>query len=238
MNFWSIFKPTAFAVVLAGSATGCWTFGKSEYPACEVTRANNSTNVTIAVTGFDAVVTEYETIYGTAAVYVPGHYGYRHYHPGFYDIQTTSYLMPQHRATDMFRARASESFEDAGYVLAGVGIAADYSIDVRFEALEREAGDAAAELGWILGTLFFCDYESAEWSAKVRLRDNHTGKIVFRHVYRQRYEAKSVGLLPLFCASANHELSLGYSQGWCLTALTDRVVADVTAFLYETIGGE
>ena len=89
----------------------------------------------------------------------------------------------------------------------------------------------AAGAAWMIGTLFFCDYEAVAWTAQLRVRDNHTGRLVLSHDYVQRYETKVFGLIPLFGIAACQESSFDYMQSWCLSALTDRAVADVTAFL-------
>ena len=83
----------------------------------------------------------------------------------------------------------------------------------------------------MLCTLFFCDYSAASWTAKLRIRDNRTGRLAFHGDYVQRYETKVFGLIPLFGISSCDETSYSYMQGWCLSALTDRAVADSTAFL-------
>ena len=107
----------------------------------------------------------------------------------------------------------------------------DWTVDVTFAGPVVASGDLACEAAWMLCTLFFCDYSAVSWTAKLRIRDNRTGRLAFSRDYVQRYETKVFGLIPLFGISSCDETSNSYMQGWCLSALTDRAVADATAFL-------
>ena len=218
----------------AALLSGCWTFGTSEYPATCVTSAPAATNVTVAVSGFRAVLTRNRAVMSVSTVYVPGAYGHRYYHPGYVTTVPSVVYVPESRETDHFRIRAVDAFEKAGYA---VGAAVpDWTVDVTFAGPAVSNGDVACEAAWMICTLFFCDYSAATWTAQLRVRDNHTGRLVFHNDYEQRYETKVFGLVPLFgiaeCSDSG-ETSGSYMDGWCLSALTDRAVADATAFLSQ-----
>ena len=222
-------KRMLILVVAASALAGCWTFSTTEYPATELCKAPDGTNVTVAVTGFDALRSFYRGVFTYDTVYVPGYYGRRHYRPGYVATVPSHHYVADAVQTDAYRVRAQDSLERAGFV---VGAASpDWTVDVVFGGPAQEGGDVAAGAAWMFCTLFFCDYEAVLWTAKLRVRDNRTGRLVFHQDYVQRYETKVFGLIPLFGIASCTETTFDYMQGWCLSALTDRVVADVTAFL-------
>lgn len=214
----------------AAMLSGCWTFGTSEYPAVRI--ASVSTNVTVAVCGFTAVETWYRDVVSVDTVYVPGAYGRRYYHPGYVATVPSHMYIPESQATDRFRMRAVDAFEKAGYTVGAQ--TPDWTVDVTFAGPIAASGDGVREAAWMICTLFFCDYSAVSWTARLRVRDNRTGRLVFHNDYEQRYETKVFGLVPLLGISACSETTQSYMQSWCLSALTDRAVADATAFLSQT----
>ncbi|MBR2838250.1 MAG: hypothetical protein IKE55_05690 [Kiritimatiellae bacterium] len=226
-----IFTAAAAAALLSG----CWTFGKSEYPETRTSPAPAATNVTVAVTGFSAVQTFYRDVMSVNTVYVPGAYGYRYYHPGYVTTVPSFVRIPQTQMTDSFRLRAVDAFEKSGYAVGAS--TPDWTVDVSFAGPVVEDKDMAIEAAWMVCTLFFCDYSAVSWTAQLRVRDNRTGRLVFHNDYVQRYETKVFGLIPLFgiaFSDDSGETSQSYIQAWCLSALTDRAVADATAFLSQS----
>ena len=210
--------------------SGCWTFNETEYPSVECTRAKNSaTNLTLAVTGFESVFVDYEAITGYSTVYVPSRHCRRHWLPGRYETVSTVTYVPTRRSTDIFLTRARELFEQSGFLI-GASVPA-VSVEVRFEGPFSSSSDLNRSIAWALGTIFFCDYSAQEWTAKLRIRDNATGRLLFNRDYAQRYEANVFSLIPLIGPPACRETSPAQMQSWCLFALTERTVADATAFL-------
>ena len=218
----------SFLVLLVAALAGCWTFNQSEYPQVQVSAAP-SNRPTLAVTGFDAVFTEYVSVGGYQTFYVPGYYGRHHYHPGYYETVSTHTLVPQARTTDAFQKRARDAFEDAGFVVGAT--TPDWTVEVTFEGPFYDSGDASSEVLWLVCTLFFCDYSAQSWNAKLRIRDNRNGQLVFHREYAQRYETNVFGLIPIFGVASCDKTSPTYMQSWCLGALSDRAVADAAAFL-------
>lgn len=213
---------------------GCWTFNRSEYPPVVLAKANGgAAKLMLTVTGFDANITEYEVAHSYSTVYVPGYCGYHRYHPGFTETSSTTMLIPMVRATDMFRTRAQEQFENAGFSIALAPTLPDYVVDARFSGPVVRSGDTCKALAWMVCTLFFCDYTAEEWTAHLRIRDNRTGKVAFTHDYVQRFEANVFGLIPIFSIASCDETSPSNVQSWCLAALTDRMVADAAAFFAD-----
>ena len=216
-------------ILAAAALSGCWTFSTTEYPATQLIQPPAGTNVTVGVTGFDAVQTWYRDVVSYSTVYVPGYYGRYRYRPGYVATVPSSYMMAEAVPTDAFLVRAKDLFEKAGF---SIGAATpELTVDVTFGGPVVESGDRAAGFAWMLCTVFFCDYEAVAWTAQLRIRDNRTGKLVFHNDYVQRYETKVFGLIPLFGIASCEETTPGYMQSWCLSALTDRAVADATSFL-------
>jgi len=209
--------------------SGCWTFHESDYPQTCAIKVPDGKSVSVKVSGFSAILTDYYTVSTYQTVYVPGYCGYHHYYPGHFATVPSTVSVPQARMTDIFIRRARDAFEQGGYVLEAA--VPDWTVDVEFQGLSIEDGDQAKAILWKLCTLFFCDYSTVTWYAKLRIHDNRTGKLVLSHDYEQRYETKVFGLIPLFGISACDKTSPSRMQCWCLAALTDRAVADATAFL-------
>ena len=222
-------KRSLSAIAAVVLLSGCWTFGTSEYPQTKTVAAPASTNVTVAVTGFAASQAWVRDTVSYDTVYVPGYYGRRYCRPGYITTVPVRHYISESTPTDAFRLRAQDLMEKAGYSVGAT--TPDWTVDVVFSGPIRKSADTSVELAWMVFTAFFCDYTAETWTAQLRIRNNHTGKLVFHNDYSQRYETKVFGLIPLFSAAACDESGAGYIQSWCLSALTDRAVADATAFL-------
>ena len=219
----------ALCALAAACLSGCWTFNETPFPELQATAAPDGTNVTVAVTGFAANVTEYVAVSDYRTIYVSGYYGRHYYRPGYFETVPSVSYIPQMRATDAFQRRAKDEFEKAGF---SVGAAVpQWSVDVEFAGPVVTTSDSMKELAWLVCTVFFCDYSTATWTAKLRVRDNRTGRLAFHRDYVQRYETNSFGLIPIFGISSCPNTSMSYIQTWCLGALTDQAVADASAFL-------
>ena len=214
----------SFSFLLAG----CWSFNMSEYPKTQIVSLPEGSDITLAVNGFSASLTEYAAYHEFRTVYVPGYCGRRHYYPGYYETIPSVAYVPQVRQTDQYLRRAKDEFERAGFSVGAT--TPDWTVDVAFMGPIVTDSDALKQLGWEISTAFFCDYAAASWTAQLRVRDNKTGRLVYHNDYVQRYETNVFGLIPLFSISHAQETSLSYMQSWCLSALTDRIVADVASY--------
>lgn len=222
-------KKTFLLLLLGGALSGCWTFDKSDYPQTNLSRAGNPTNTVLRITGFEHTVTDYQAIHGYQTAYIPGYYGRHHYHPGGFETLHSVTYLPQQHSSDLFLRRAQDEFEKAGFILNPMN--SRYTVDVTFEGPLSSTDEEIKKIAWELLTIFFFDYEATHWTAKLRIRETQTGRLVFHHDYVQDYEMKVFGLIPLFSIASCDETSYSATQAWCLAALTDRAVADATAFL-------
>jgi len=220
--------------LLAGLLAGCWTVRDPVSPDVPAVCLPKGRDVRVQLEGFEAQVTRYVPAYGYATVTTfggPYYYGpHRCYDPGFgaSTVSTTEFL-PQTEATAVYRNRATDSFEHAGCILRAKD--PRYRVEVRFEGPYDEAGDGWAMFGWAVCTLFTADYGAQDWTAKLRIHDLKTGKLVHEKDHMQRYETIVWGPIPFFSALGSNRTSNAVMQDWCLTVLTDVTVADALTFL-------
>ena len=213
---------------------GCFTVKETEFPQTSMTSLPEGKEVSVKLQGFQASVTDFMAVYGYDTVWVSGRrhgrYGWR---PGHYATVTSSTYVPQVRATDFFLSRASTSMESAGFVTKASQ--PDYLVEVEFGGpfvADSERGVAAI---WMLFSIFSADYSVQTWTAKLKIYDNKTGKMVFHRDYSQRYEVAVWGPIPILSPAGSSKTTANAMQSWCLTALTDRTVADASAFI---VGGK
>ena len=222
-------KKTIMALSMLAFA-GCFTIFESEYPAVERATAGNA-DVKVQLSGFEAAVTTYEVLYGYETSYRYHHYyGYRRNY-GYWGPSTvmTETYVPQTRATSAYIDRATEILE-----LNGFNPKTDkpeYRIEVKFGGPFVSDGDRAAEAAWTIFSLLTADYGVHTWTAKLKIYDVATGKLLMHYDYSERYSALVWGPIPLFSPAGSDKTSTNSMQNWCLTALTDRAMADATAFL-------
>jgi hypothetical protein len=222
-------KKTIMALSMLAFA-GCFTIFESEYPAVEMASAGNA-DVKVQLSGFEAAVTTYEVLYGYETSYRYHHYyGYRRNY-GYWGPSTvmTETYVPQTRATSAYIDRATEILE-----LNGFNAKTDkpeYRVEVKFDGPFVSDGERAAEAAWTIFSLLTADYGVHTWTAKLKIYDVATGKLLMHYDYSERYSALVWGPIPLFSPAGSEKTSANSMQRWCLMALTDRAMAYATAFL-------
>lgn len=209
---------------------GCFTVKETEFPQTSVASLPEGKEISVNLQGFESTVTDYMAVYGYDTVWVSGHprgrYGWR---PGHYATVASSTYVPQVRTTDFFLSRAQTGMESAGFVTKAQQ--PDYLVKVEFGGpfvTDSERGVAAM---WMILSIFSADYDVQTWTAKLKIYDNKTGKMVFHRDYSQRYEVAVWGPIPILSPAGSSKNTANAMQSWCLTALTDRAVADASAFL-------
>lgn len=226
-------KKTVVAAVLAAAA-GCFTVKETEYPKTEVAALPEGSELSVRMQGFAATFVDYVAVYGYDTVWVHGaprgRYGWR---PGHYSTVTSSTYVPQSRSSDYFLDRARTSMEAAGFITEDRQ--PDYLIDVRFEGPFISDSERLSEALWTLLSIFSADYSVHTWTAKIKIYDNKTGRMVFHRDYSQRYEVAVWGPLPLLSPAGSSKGTFNAMQNWCLSALTDRAVSDAAAFLLAKV---
>ena len=230
---------TAVAAASAALLTGCFTVSQSEFPAVEMTKARDGTATRVALSGFEALFTTYTPVYGYSTVWrsAPGYYRHGRYHYGAdypETVSTTTYI-PRTDVSRDYAEMAQDSFEAAGFVVAATN--AQYMVNVKFSGPETEDGDRAWEALTLIFSLLTADYTAETWSARLKITDMSTGRVMLLQTYEQRYHAAVWGLVPLFSPLAADAVEDTYIKRWCLSALTCRAVADATAFLSGASAG-
>lgn len=213
---------------------GCFTISQTEKPVSQMTRAPEGRDVKVSLSGFAATLTELIPVYGYETVYVdrgwhhgrgPGPRG------GHFEVAPAEAYMAQTRANEAYRQRAQATLEENGFLLRATPT--DYTVDVTFAGPSITSSEIAAEWAWMLCSILTTEYSVQTWTAKLKIYDNKTGRVLFHEDYSQKYE--DLVFSPLFFVglSGYAENSFSYMQNWCLTALTDRAMAAATAFLAQ-----
>ncbi|MCR5413669.1 MAG: hypothetical protein K6F50_02940 [Kiritimatiellae bacterium] len=222
-----------FALVCAFALAGCFTVSESEYPAFETVPAGEASPA-IALSGFEVEVTSYVPVYGTSTVWVsePGWYDRRgRYCAGWTHPETvssTSYI-PRTEISSEYAERAQCAFEEAGWTVGGSS--APVVVDVKFSGPDTTDAARTKEVALMLATLLTVDSTETTWSARLRISDAASGKALLVRNYEQGYSSVAFGFVPLFGPLACEASDFGHVRDWCLSALTDRAVADASRFL-------
>ena len=220
--------------ILAVSAlaifSGCFTIKESGFPETSIASLPDGKEISVKLQGFEATVTDYMTVYGYDTVWIRGRprgrYGWT---SGHYATVTSSMHVPQVRTTDFFLQRAQTSAEAAGFITKAQR--PDYLLEVNFGGPFVTDSERCVEALWMILSILTADYSVQTWTAKLKIYDNKTGKMVFHNDYSQRYEVAVWGPLPILSPAGSSKNTANAMQSWCLTALTDRAMADATAFL-------
>ena len=230
----SVIRSFGHSVILL-CLSGCWTFREAAHPEIAVPALPSGKDVRVQIAGFDATVTTYDAAYGYGTMTGLGggpYYGRRgRYYGGGYGMATyqTTEFIPHREATSVYRNRATDAFERAGCIVQTKD--PQYRVEVRFEGPFSESGDGWATAGWIICTLFTADYGAADWSAKLKIHDMKTGKMIHEKDITERDEAVVWGPIPIFSPASGSRNSASTMKDICLTALTDRAVAEAVSFL-------
>jgi len=216
---------------------GCFTLKQTPMPEVQMSRAPQGRDCKVAVAGFAASITEYIPVYGYQTVYVDhgpyyGRHGRRYYGGGHYETMTSETMVPQVRASDAFITRAQTLLEDAGFLIRAPQ--PDYTVEVTFGGPFVRDDERAVEFAWLICSVLSAEYSTQTWTAKLRIYDTKTGRVAFTQDYAQKYEDCAWSPLFFVGLAGRTENSFNFMQSWCLTALTDRTVADATAFLAQT----
>lgn len=224
-------KTRAIAAALAAAAfTGCFTVYESDLPEVEFPRIAEDKNLCLQVAGFEATVTTYLPVYGYGTVLAPAYSGRRHHHLAARTYTTETYI-PQVSRSAEYLSRASEALSRAGFALQTTSPV--YRVEVKFEGPFADDSDSFVDAAATLCSLFTADYEVQAWAAKLNITDLKSGKVVFFKDYTERQQVTVWGPIPFFSPAGSGKTAFNRIQGRCLSALTDRAVADAARFLAE-----
>jgi hypothetical protein len=223
-------KKTIIAIALGVICAGCFTLHQAEYPQVQMTPVPSGKTISVRVSGFEATLTEYIPVYGYETSYVGGgRYGRRGPRHGYITTVMTETHVPQVRATAAYLTKAQNLMEESGFLLRVDK--PDYSVEVAFGGPYVNGGEVTAEFMWMICSAFSAEYSVQNWTAKLKVYDNKTGRLIFVRDYAQKYDYAAWSPLFFVGLAGVDEGTYNYMQNWCLTALTDRIVADATSFL-------
>lgn len=218
-------------LIILGTAfvlAGCFTISETEFPTVAMTKAPR--DIKLQLEGFLATVVDYTPIYTTDTYLVSGGgFGHRRRYGGsYYTTRTSTTYVPNVHNTDVFLQRAQNNLESAGFILRAAP--AEYTVSAVFGG-PADHEDSGLHFLETLGTLTLFFKGGSVSTANLKIYDNRTGKCVFAQNYVQEYVAHGCSPIPLFGMVGYDKLGTSYQRNWCLDALTDRMTADVTAFL-------
>ena len=213
---------------------GCWTVRETPPPEVAVAKVPEGKELKVQVAGFDALVTTYDAAYGygTVSGFGGGYYDCRgYYRAGTYGTTTysTTTYIPRTESTPVYRDRATDALERAGCVLQAKD--PQYRIEVRFDGPFSESGDAWAMAGWAVCTVFTADFGAQDWTAKLKVHDLSSGKLVHEKDLSVRDEAVVWGPVPIISPAFATRTDGCVMRDNCLNALTDLAVAEAVDFL-------
>ena len=221
-------KMSKIALLPLAFLAGCFTLSQSEYPQVAMTTVTDG--VKLQVEGFKASVIDYTPMYSTSTYVVdPAWHGpYRR--PGPYvGTYTTETYVPTVRNTDVFLQRAMSNLEKAGCILRAQP--AKYTVAGSFAGPFSKDMSDMKSAGVFVFSLLSARFEMLTYSAEAKVYDTSSGKLVFNRSYTQDYYASGWSPVPLFGIMDFEKVQGEYMKSWCLAALTDRISADVTAWL-------
>lgn len=225
-------KTSGILMAALGLLSGCVTFNETDCLQTPIRALPAGKSIKIQVAGFDALVTTYIPVYGYSTV-IGGDVWYgphgRYYGGPYATTVATETIVPQASPTTVFRDRAMETLEKCGFILQAPD--PQYRLEVNFSGPFVSDGDTWTMVAWNVFTLLTADYGTQTWTAKLKLHDLKTGKLVFFKDYEQRYQVTVWGPIPIFCPGACSKTKYGAMQSWCLTVLTDQALADAADFL-------
>ena len=219
--------------IISLALAGCWTVRETPPPAVAVVHVPEGKDLTVQVAGFDATVTTYETAYGytTVSGYGPYYDCRGHYRGSAYGTTTysTTEYIPHTESTPVYRDRATDALERAGCIVQAKD--PRYRIEVRFDGPYTESGDVWAAAGWLVCTIFTADFGAQDWTAKLKIHDLLSGKLIHEKDLMVRDEAVVWGPIPIFSPACASRTSSIVMMNNCLNALTDLAVAEAVNFL-------
>lgn len=219
---------------VASVLCGCLTVHHCEYPEVVMSQAPAGAETRVQLSGFEATITSYVPVYGHETVWRPSH-GYWHHgrYRGYGGMSTETYTtttyIPQTNPTTAFVEQAQDRLENAGFLVNGTNAA--YRVEVKFSGPTVTDGERSAQLLWLLCSALSADYGVQTWTAKLRIYDVASGKLLMHNDYSERYTAVVWGPIPILSPAGSDQTDSTVMQSWCLSALTDRAMADASAFL-------
>lgn len=219
---------------LLAVCAGCFTISQSEFPSVSLTQVNAPK---VQVEGFQSTVVDYTPIFSTSTYMVdgPGWYGRSHrrrpWHGSYVGSYTTATYMPTLRNTDVFLQRAMTDLEKSGCILRAQP--AKYIVSGSFNGPIYSEMAPLKSLGVFVGSILSARFEMVSYLCDVKVYEVASGKLVYSQNYTQDYYASGWSPIPFFGIMEFEKVEGDYMRTWCLSALVDRAMSDVTLFFSQ-----
>lgn len=219
------------ALAVAGALSGCWTVSETEFPVVSTASAPVGKSVIVKFANFRTGVYDYKPVEGHETMQCAADAAEikKEFQQDYVDSSMS--WMLQKSASGTLVSRAISEFRRQGYVINPNR--AKYMIEVSFKGPVLPDYDVLRQCGYYLCTLFTAENTKMTWSAELHVRNAKTDESLFSKSYDQEYEITTWGPLPLLSPCFSLKTSVNCASCWALTALTDRAIADATAFLAD-----
>ena len=211
--------------------TGCWTLSETEFPEVSVPSVPAGRAVKVKLNNYRTGVYNYVPVEGhesmDAASGATSDEEARRQQSSQLDPTMTWGL--QNSASGRLVSRAIAELVRKGYVIDGAN--PDYVISVRFDGPEFPDWDVLRQLGYMVCTLFTAEKGEVTWRAHLAVFNADMTKVLHEQDYEQNYQVVAWGPIPVASPACSQKTSDHVVSSWALTALSDRALADATAFI-------
>ena len=222
---------SSFIIVglLSLSVSGCWTVSETEFPQVEVTQAPAGKPITVKLSNYRTGVYDYVPVEGheamsNACAKASAEESKRQ-QAAYVDLTMGWGL--QNSASGRLVSRSIAELERKGYKIDREN--AEYIIELKFE---NEPDDhVLRQVGYMICTLFTAEKNEVDWKAHLAVYDSTYEKVLFSKDYEQNYQVTMWGPIPVASPACSKKNTDRAGNSWALTALSDRALADATAFI-------
>ena len=211
--------------------SGCWTVSETEYPAVSVTQAPAGAPVKVKLDNYRTGVYNYVPVEGHESMDLDsGKTSSEEAKRQQADTgDSTAAWGLQNTASGRLVSRSIAELERKGYKIDRTH--PDYVISVKFTGPEYYDYDTLRQVGYMICTIFTAEKSEVTWRAHLTVFNADKSKSLYEKDFEQNYQATVWGPIPIASPACNVKVTEHASSSWALTALSDQVLADATAFL-------
>jgi len=143
--------------------------------------------------------------------------------------QTDISWMMQYSAAGRLVSRSVAELKRKGFVIDTRK--PQYVIEVKFKGPTFPEYDVWRQLCYAVCTLFTAENMVVTWTSELQIRDGATNEVLLTKDYEQTYDVVVWGPIPVASPACCKKISYDGANSWALTALTDQVISDATAFI-------
>ena len=211
--------------------TGCWTVSETEYPVVDVTQAPAGAPIKVRLENYRTGVYNYVPVEGHESMDPEsGRTSAEEARRQQADMgDSTVAFGLQGTASGRIVSRSIAELERKGYKIDRTH--PDYVISARFTGPEYYDYDMLRQLGYMICTLFTAEKSEVTWRAHLAVYNSDMTKVLHEKDFEQNYQTTVWGPIPIASPACNVKVTEHASSSWALTALSDQVLAEATAFI-------